>query len=253
MPGALTLAVPYFYIAHLLLVSVRVGAALLFAPIWGHSAIPQPLRVLLIFGLATGVASVTPFNPAAYDNPFVIVPAEILTGLLLSMGIRIAFAGLHMAGQFVSFHLGFSAVQVIDPMTQNRSNVMSAFFTLFGYAVILATNQHHDILRAISGSYKVLPIGMALPAGRWFEVLMDAASQIFVIGWKIALPVFAATFLIELTVALVSRMEPQINAMVVTAPLKLLVGMMALGASLTVLPSIIRSIVSTPILPGFGR
>jgi len=248
MDGSLNLAIPYFYIAHLLLISMRVGAALLFAPIWGHPGIPQPMRVLLVFTISLGIATTTPFSPQAYDNPGLVIPSEILIGMLLSMGIRIAFAGLHMAGQFISYHLGFSAVQVIDPQTQNRSTLMSAYLTLFGYMMILTTDQHHNILRAISASYETFPIGTVVKTSQWFEPLMQASSQIFVIGWKIALPVFVATFLVEVTVSLVSRMQPQINAMVVTAPLKLLVGISVFGASLAFLPQAIGAIMDTPIL-----
>jgi flagellar biosynthesis protein FliR len=248
MDGSFSLAIPYFYIAHLLLISMRVGAALLFAPLWGHPGIPQPMRVLLVFTISLGIASVTPFSPQAYSNPGLVIPSEILIGLLLSMGIRIAFAGLHMGGQFISYHLGFSAVQVIDPQTQNRSTLMSAFLTLFGYMMILTTDQHHNILRAITISYETFPIGTVVKHSQWFEALMQAASQIFVIGWKIALPVFVATFLVEVTVAFVSRMQPQINAMVVTAPLKLLIGISVFGASLAFLPRAIGAIIDTPIL-----
>lgn len=248
MDKALALSVPYFYIAHVLLISVRVGAALLFAPIWGHPGIPQTMRILLVFALAVGVSAVTPFNTQAYENPGLTIPNEILIGLLLSMGIRIAFAGLHMGGSFVSYHLGYSAVQVVDPLTQNRSTVMSAFFTLFGYMLMLASDQHHVLLRAISSSYTTFPIGSFVQTSQWFEGLILASSQIFVIGWKIALPVFIVTFLVDVTVALVSRMQPQINSMVVTAPLKLLIGISVLGASLAFLPRALGTIMDSPIL-----
>src|SRR5204863_411707 len=95
--------------------------------------------------LETALLVSAPMLAAALSSPGVIFPAELLIGLLLTMGIRIAFAGLHMGGQLVSYHLGFSAVQAIDPQTQNRSTVISNYFTLFGYAFVLATNQHHVI------------------------------------------------------------------------------------------------------------
>jgi flagellar biosynthetic protein FliR len=114
--------------------------------------------------------------------------------------------------------------------------------------LILVSDQHHDILRAIAASYKTFPIGSVIKTSQWFEGLMAATSQIFVIGWKIALPVFVATFVVELTVGLISRMQPQINAMVVTAPLKLLIGISVFGASLAFLPRAIAAIIDTPIL-----
>src|ERR1051325_1863442 len=112
------------------MVSIRVGATLLFAPIWGDPGLPQYLRVLLVFSIAVGMATVVPFNPDAYLNPGLILPTEFLIGLLLTMGVRIAFAGLHLGGQLVSYHLGFSMVQSIDPQTQNKSTLMSTYFIL---------------------------------------------------------------------------------------------------------------------------
>src|SRR5947207_6079729 len=127
---SLSIAIPYLYLLHVLVISIRVGSTLLFAPIWGYPGLPQYLRVMLVFSIAAGMSSVIPFNAAAYTNPGLILPTEFLIGMLLTMGIRIAFAGLHLGGQLVGYHLGFSAVQAIDPQTQNRSALMSGYFTM---------------------------------------------------------------------------------------------------------------------------
>jgi len=248
MIGALSLAIPYFYLAHVMVVAVRVGAALLFAPIWGYPGIPQVMRILLVFSLAIGIAAIVPVNTAVYQNPGLVIPSEFLIGILLTMSIRIAFAGLHMGGQLLSYYLGFSQVQTIDPNTQNRSTLLSAFLTLFGYVLILASNQHHAMLRAIRSSYDAFPMATVVQTNQWFGALMDATRQIFIIGWRIAIPVFAATLLIEVVVGLVSRSQPQLSSMIVTAPLKLLIGLTILGASLTFLPRAFDGAMNLPIL-----
>ena len=92
--------------------------------------------MLLIFVTAAGVAPVIPFNQAAMEHPELVLPGEFFVGLLLGMGIRIAFAVLHFAGQLVGFSMGFSAVQAIDPQTQNRSSLMSGYFTLIGFCSV---------------------------------------------------------------------------------------------------------------------
>lgn len=245
---SVSFAIPYLYLFHVLLISIRVGSTLLFAPIWGDPGLPQYLRIMLVFSIAAGMSAIVPFNSDAYLNPGAILPMEFLIGLLLTMGIRIAFAGLHLAGQIVSYHLGFTAVQTIDPQTQNRSTVMTGFFTMFGYVLILATNQHHMILRALTDSYKAFPIGSSIPMNQWFPALIEGSKEIFVIGWKIALPVFVATFLIEVSVGFIARMQPQINIMIVTAPLKLLIGIVALGASLAFMPRVIGPVMETMVL-----
>jgi flagellar biosynthetic protein FliR len=243
-----SLAIPYLYILHVFLISIRVGAALLFAPIWGHPGLPQSLRVMLVFSIAAGVSVSVPFNPEAYLNPGLILPAEFLIGLLLTMGIRIAFAGLHFGGQLISYHLGFSAVQAIDPQTLNRSTLMSGYLTLLGYALILASNQHYAMFQALAASYEAFPIGRAVTVSQWFPALIEASTQIFVIGWKISLPVFVVTFILEIAVGFVARMQPQINTMVVAAPLKLLVGVVVLGASLSFIPRVVGPVMETMIL-----
>jgi flagellar biosynthesis protein FliR len=62
------------------------------------------------------------------------------------------------------------------------------------------------------------------------------------------LPVFVATLLVEATVGLVSRSQPQLSSMIVTAPLKLLIGMTVLGASLTFLPRVFDAAINLQIL-----
>jgi flagellar biosynthesis protein FliR len=244
----ISLSIPYLYIFHVLVISIRVGSTLLFAPIWGDPGLPQYLRIVLVFSIAASMSVLIPFNPATYTNPGLILPVEFLIGLLLTMGIRIAFAGFHMAGQLLSYHLGFSAVQAIDPQTQNRSTLMSSYMTMLGYVIILSADQHHIMFRALADSYKAFPIGGPISSNQWFEGLIEASKQIFIIGWKIALPVFLATFLLEVTVGFIARMQPQINTMVVTAPLKILVGLVVLGASLAFMPRAIGPVMETMVL-----
>jgi len=248
MDGIISLSIPYFYLIHILVVSVRVGGALLFAPIWGSTALPQYMRILILFSISVVVASVVPFSEQAYANPGMILPAEFLIGLLLSMGIRIVFAGLQVGAQLVSHSLGFSMAQTIDPTTANRSTLMSTFLSMLGYVLLLASDQHHTILRSLAASYKVFPAGTVVQTGQWFDTLMQAAAQIFIIGWRIALPVFVTTLLLEMTVAFIARMHPQVSVMVVTAPLKLYVGFLVLGASLAFFPRAISDALNLMVL-----
>ena len=243
-----SLSIPYLYIVHHTVIGIRVSATLLFAPIWGHPGLPQYLRIMIVYSIAAGVSAITPFNPEAYANPGLIIPSEFLIGMLLSVGVRIAFAGLHMGGHIVSTHLGFSAAQTIDPGTMNRSTLVSGYFTMVGYMLLLASNQHHAMFKALANSYVVFPVGASVAPQQWFGSLIEASKQIFIIGWKIALPVVIATFVVDVAVGFVARMQPQINTMVVTAPLKILVGMMVLGASLAFMPRAMGTVIETMVL-----
>jgi flagellar biosynthetic protein FliR len=114
--------------------------------------------------------------------------------------------------------------------------------------MILGTNQHHNLFRALADSYKAFPIGSSITTNQWFGALMEASKQIFVIGWKIALPVFVVGFVLDLAVGFFARMQPQINTMIITAPLKIIVGLLILGASLTFMPRAIGPMMETMVL-----
>ena len=186
------------------------------------------------FATAVGVSTLIPFNQAAYQRPELVFPGEFFIGLLLGMGLRIAFATLQFAGHPVGFSLGFSAVQAIDPQTQNRSTLMAGYFTMMGYALFLGADQHHEFIRAMTFSYETFPVGGIPAVESWFELLMATASNIFVVGWKIAFPLFLVVLLTDISVGFISRMQPQFNTIILAMPLKVFVGLVILGASLVV-------------------
>jgi flagellar biosynthetic protein FliR len=125
---------------------------------------------------------------------------------------------------------------------------MAGYFTMLGYVLLLASNQHHVMFKALANSYVVFPVGVSVAPQQWFGALIEASKQVFIIGWKIALPVFIATFIVDVAVGFVARMQPQINTMVVTAPLKILVGLMVLGASLAFMPRAMGTVIDTMVL-----
>lgn len=242
------LQIPYLYILHVLVVAVRIGAMLLFAPIWGSPALPQHVRILLVFVSAAGVAPTVPYSPAAFEQPLLIIPGEFLIGLLLGMGLRIAFAVLQFAGQLVGFSMGFSAVTAIDPQSENQSTLMSGYFTMLGYALFLASNQHHEFIRAMKFSYESFPLGGVPGVDTWFELMMTTAGNIFTIGWKIGFPLFLVVLLSDLAVGFLARLQPQMNAIILAMPIKVIVGLLMMGASLVVFPSIMRQLADLVVL-----
>ena len=62
------------------------------------------------------------------------------------------------------------------------------------------------------------------------------AGGIFLAGLQLAAPVMAAALAVEVTIALVARLSPQLPAMVVSIPLKTMVSYVVLIASLAVWP-----------------
>ena len=86
----------------LLFVMVRVGAAFVFAPVFGNVSVPLPVRVALSGAIGVLVLGANPVTPPAQVfalATFVAVAAEALVGLALGFVLQIAFAAPLIAGR----------------------------------------------------------------------------------------------------------------------------------------------------------
>jgi flagellar biosynthetic protein FliR len=66
--------------------------------------------------------------------------------------------------------------------------------------------------------------------------LARLASTVFVAGLELAAPVMAAALTVEVTIALVGRLSPQLPAMVVSIPLKTIASYVVLVGCLALWP-----------------
>ncbi len=70
---------------------------------------------------------------------------------------------------------------------------------------------------------------------------MRAAGGIFLAALELAAPVLAATMLVEIAVALLGKLSPQLPVMSLTVPLKTLTGFALLTGSLALWPRFIEA------------
>jgi flagellar biosynthetic protein FliR len=69
------------------------------------------------------------------------------------------------------------------------------------------------------------------------SALVYMAGGIFMAGMQLAAPVITAALAVEVTIALIARLSPQLPAMVVSVPLKTMMSYLVLIASLAVWPA----------------
>src|SRR5579871_1732231 len=126
MHGELSISVGLIY--SFLLVLARIGGALIFVPLPGMSAAPEPVRVVFI--LVTSLA-LYPVWPAVSST---VTPLDY-GGMLLTdaafgvcVGLLVGFlseVGL-LFGQICGLQAGFSFASTVDPASQADAPVLSA-------------------------------------------------------------------------------------------------------------------------------
>lgn len=72
-------------------------------------------------------------------------------------------------------------------------------------------------------------------------------SKVFNIGFKLSLPIVVTILLIDVLLGILARTIPQMNVFVVGLPLKILIGLVVIGLSLSIFYSISPTIFDSAI------
>ncbi|MGC9291461.1 MAG: flagellar biosynthetic protein FliR [Acidobacteriaceae bacterium] len=230
------------YLTATVLVLVRISGLMVFAPIFSSQAIPRQVKIGFVLALTVLLA---PIAAAESTQPVVLglssVAGELGVGFLFGYSLGLLNEMIGFAGQVLGLQFSFSLVNVLDPNSPVETPVLGQLLSLIGVLVLFAAGLDRSILAALMRSFVVVPAGQAFVAGRTGVVLMAMTGGIFLAAVQLAAPVLAATLMVELTVALMGRLSPQLPVLFVGIPVKTLVGYAVLVGSLGVWPRYIEA------------
>jgi flagellar biosynthetic protein FliR len=167
--------------------------------------------------------------PAHPFDLMLMVLAELILGLMLSLVVRFTFAGIQSGGQILAFQMGFSMTTVVDPMQGSQETIVAHFLYTVALLTFLVLNGHLYILKAFMDSFALIPPGGLLLSPPLAGEIITMSAQVFILAVRVAAPVLAALLLIDLALALVARANPQMNLLIIGFPLKIAIGMFFLG------------------------
>ncbi len=232
------------WVLTVLLVAVRVGAAVALTPVFGMT-IPARVRVLFVFAMAAMlVAGLSgSMKPSSITLGYFVTAAasELVVGLALAFGLFTAFAAFQLAGRIIDLQLGFGVAGLIDPTTRAQSPLLGFFLNLLAVMLFFSIDGHHAVIRGLAYSLEVVPPGASLVdlnAG----VIAAQFGAMFVYAIAVAAPVVFIVLLIDVVLAVISRTMPQVNVFVVGMPLKIFVGLVVLALSLLYLTPAVKRV-----------
>jgi flagellar biosynthetic protein FliR len=111
--------------------------------------------------------------------------------------------------------------------------IISQFLSLLGLMILLAIDMHHWILLFIDSSLSAIPLGGFLMNKNLFDYLMHATGNMFLVGFMIAFPIIALTWLSDIIFGMLMKTMPQFNLLVIGFPIKIMVSFAVIIATLT--------------------
>jgi flagellar biosynthesis protein FliR len=225
-----------------LLIGLRVGGLMTFAPFFGSISVPARIKAgftLVLTGLLYTVCPV-PAMALTAGNWLRVVLSEAAVGLMMGLAVQLVLEGMQIAGQLAGVQLGFSLASIIDPLTNIDTPVFATFFQMIALLIFLQLNVHHWILRALVKSFDYLPVGTAEITPAAVRELLRAAGGMWLLGVQIAAPVLLATMLLDITIGFLTRASPQLPALFIGISAKNLIGYVVVAASAALWPSLLE-------------
>ena len=230
------------FLSAMLLTLIRVSGIVVFAPFLSSSALPVRVKVVFTAAVAFLLAPLIGSLPATHaELGFGSVMGELAVGLVYGLVLALLNETLLFAGEIVGLQLSFSAVNLMDPTSSIQTPLMNDLFQIMGTLVLIAAGLDRILLASLIRSFRVVPLGSYTLWSQTAHAIVQAAGGIFLAAIELAAPVLAATMLVEVAVALLSRLSPQLPVMSLTVPLKTLVGFGVLTGSLALWPRFIEA------------
>ena len=174
---------------------------------------------------------------AAAEIGVASIGGELGVGLVFGLCLMMLTEALAMAGTLLGFSFSFSLVNLLDPNTMVETPVLGQMLGWLGVLVIIGAGLDRVLLAAFVRSFCVVPVGHAVLQAHTAATIAAMAGGIFLASLQLASPVMAAALLVEITIAMVSKLAPALPTQTVGVPLKTITSYVVLAASLAVWPA----------------
>jgi flagellar biosynthetic protein FliR len=230
------------FLSAMTLALVRVSGMVAFAPFFSSSALPLRTKAVFVGAVAFLLAPLVAALPNAHVSiGFSALLGELAVGLVYGLTLTLLNEMLLFAGQIAGVQFSCSMVNLLDPTSSIQTPLLGDLFQLMGTLVVIGAGLDRILLASMVRSFRVAPLGTYALAPASALEIVRAAGGIFLAAVELAAPVLAATMLVEVAVALLGKLSPQLPVMNLTVPLKTLTGFALLTGSLALWPRFIEA------------
>ena len=222
-----------------LLVLARVSGFIVFLPVPGFKNTLDAVRVGLALAITVALYPVWPALPnAAPSIGQLAMWAFAEAGFGLAIGLAVAFLTetFQMGAQLAGFQAGYGFASTFDPSSQADSSVLQVIMSLFTGVLFFQLDLHHQLIRILAASFLKYPAGAWAPTTASLDGIVQLGGAMLSTGLRIAFPIIAFLVLIDFALALVGRVQQQLQLLSLAFPVKMLAALALLAVLAPVIP-----------------
>jgi flagellar biosynthesis protein FliR len=230
----------------LLFIFIRVGIIFAFVPFFSAEIIPRRLTTTIAFFLSLVLMPIVPPLQVKLEQMNIlmllgILLHETLIGMAIGLGIDVIYSGIQIAGELIGFQMGFSIANVVDPMSGISAPIISNVLYITAFLLFFAFGGHHLLIKAMVESFVIIPIGDHMVRKEFMMAVITYASQMFIIGVKVAAPAIGILLLINVSFAVIARALPQMNVFIMSFPITVSIGLVFTALIIKMMPMFMES------------
>lgn len=223
------------------LILMRIASFVFAAPFFNTANVPSKVKIGLSFFVTVLVYSLKSDMSYTYSGVFgyaVLVLQEVVVGLILGVAASFCVQIIMFAGKIIDMETGLAMAQIMDPTTNVQVGIFGNFYYYVLLLLLLVSGLYRYLISAIVETYNVIPIGGVTFSASVYTEVVGFISDYFVIGFRIAFPVFAATLMLNAILGILARIAPQMNMFVVGMQLKIFVGIFVVFFTIVMMPAV---------------
>lgn len=215
-----------------LLILMRMSGFVMLNPILGRKNIPSIIKIGMSMAFAVVVYSSTTQTIQIETTSAIVFGVlllkEFFLGYIVGFVMELFFFAVTYAGAIIDFQLGLSMATVYDSHNGTQSALSGTIFQIYYTFLFFAVDGHLALIKILIQSEKVIPYGMALLTETSAQAILTIFTECVILAVKIAFPIIAIEFLVEIGVGILMKIIPQINIFILSIQLKIIVGMIML-------------------------
>lgn len=231
----------------------RISGVFALLPLAAFRAGPEVARVVLSLLLTlmlraewkTPVGLYTVGSQVPLTRIVAGVASEAALGLAIGVALAIVLEVFEMAAQAVSLQAGLGHASIVDPTSGADSTALLITAQMTAALLFFVSGADRLLVRALAESLRLCPPESFSLNKAWGAALIQFAGGIFSSGLRLAAPVIALLLLSDASLAILGRIQPQLQLIALTMPVKLAGTMLILSVTIVLQPRFLESLFVT--------
>jgi len=201
-----------FWIGGLLVFS-RLGGMMLSLPVVSAQGVPRYIAVLGAGALTIVLAPALPNAdvPATLGVLVLGVMTEIVIGLLMGGVVSALFGAVALGCELMGIQIGFGMAAIFNPFVKISSGALGSIASWLAGLVFLGAGLHLRCIEVLGSSFAVVPPGGTVELALAGPVVIEVVGEAIATGVSLAGPVLALVWLVNVFVAVLTRLAPRMN------------------------------------------